>query len=212
MGIRELFDGAKTRISQLAQMVAVDEEPLSHVDGAALDTELKARRAWREKRQRKPEDHPVAKIAGSGAAARAQRERLATDRARVVHKERDERAAKAKQAADEAFRRVKEQAARGPAPGGTSSSSSTSSSSTSGWGRPPRPGSDEAKVADWYKTLDLRPGADLAEIKSAYRKLMRKYHPDLHGATPQKQKAATELSMRVTQAYNGLVEHLEKQR
>jgi DnaJ domain len=209
VGIRELFDGAKTRISQLAQLVVVDDEPLSHVDGAALDAELKARRAWREKRQRRPEDHPVAKLAAAGAPARAQRERLATERARAVHKDRDERAAKAKQAADEAFRRVKEQAARG---GGSSSytSSGSGSSGSGSSGRAPRPGSDDAKVADWYRTLDLRPGAELVEIKSAYRKLMRRYHPDLHGATPQKQKAATELSMRVTQAYNGLVEYLEK--
>ena len=206
MGIWDILDGAKTRISQLASLVVVDDEPLSHVDGAALDAELKARRVWREKRQRKPEEHPVAKIAGAGGASRAQRERLATDRSRVVHKERDERAAKAKQAADEAFRRVKEQAARGPSPGGTSSSSS-------GWGdrRAPRPGSNDAKLADAYRTLDLQPGiTDVAEIKSAYRKLMRKYHPDLHTSSPQKQKAATELSMRVTQAYNLLVETLEK--
>lgn len=188
-------------------MVVVDDEPLSHVDGALLDAELKARRAWREKRQRKPEDHPVAKIAASGGAARAQRERLATDRARVVHKERDERAARAKQAADEAFRRVKEQAARG-GPSFSAGSSYTGSSSS----RPPRPGSDEAKLAEWYRTLDLQPGADLAEIKSNYRKLMRKYHPDLHTGNAQKQKAATELSMRVTQAYNGLVEYLEKKK
>jgi curved DNA-binding protein CbpA len=47
-------------------------------------------------------------------------------------------------------------------------------------------------------------------VKSAYRKLMRKYHPDLHAGNPQKQKAATELSMRVTSAYNALSTHLEK--
>jgi hypothetical protein len=206
VGIWDLLDGAKTRISQLASLVVVDDEPLSHVDGAALDAELKARRVWRDKRQRKPEEHPVAKIAGAGAPARAQRERLATDRSRVVHKERDERAAKAKQAADEAFRRVKEQAAR-------SRGSTSSTSSSGGWSdrRAPRPGSDDAKLNDAYRTLDLQPGVtDIAEIKSAYRKLMRKYHPDLHTASPQKQKAATELSMRVTQAYNLLIEKLEK--
>jgi hypothetical protein len=208
VGFRELFDGAKSRISQLAQLVVVDDEPLSHVDGAALDAELKARRAWREKRSRAPEDSPVAKIAGSGAPARAQRERLATDRGRVVHKDRDERAARATQAAAEAFRRVKEQAARG---GPIPPSGSGGGASSNGWGnRPPRPGSNEAKLAEWYRTLDLQPGADMAAIKSSYRSLMRRYHPDLHGGSAQKQKAATELSMRVTQAYNGLVEHLEK--
>jgi hypothetical protein len=37
---------------------------------------------------------------------------------------------------------------------------------------------------------------------------MRKYHPDMHAANPGKQKAANELSMRVTTAYNGLQAHL----
>jgi DnaJ-domain-containing protein 1 len=210
VGIWDILDGAKTRISQLAQMVVVDDEPLSHVDGAALDAELKARRTWREKRQRKPEDSPVAKIAGAGAAARAQRERQASERARIVHRERDERAARAKQAADEAFRRVKEQAGRGgPSFSGGASSSSSSGSSD----RVPRPGSEAAKVAEWYRTLDLNVGTtDLAEVKAAYRKLMLKYHPDRHAGNAQKQKAATELSMRVTQAYNSLVEYLEKKR
>ena len=58
--------------------------------------------------------------------------------------------------------------------------------------------------------LDLSAGAEMAQIKTSYRQLMRKYHPDMHAGNPQKQKAATELSMRVTAAYNGLVAHLEK--
>ena len=63
-------------------------------------------------------------------------------------------------------------------------------------------------MAEWYKVLDLQPGADLAQIKSSYRQLMRKYHPDMHAGNPSKQKAANELSMRVTTAYNGLQTHL----
>jgi DnaJ like chaperone protein len=50
----------------------------------------------------------------------------------------------------------------------------------------------------------------MSAIKTAYRQLMRKYHPDMHAGNPAKQKAATELSMKVTTAYNGLVEHFEK--
>src|SRR5262249_37785520 len=53
-------------------------------------------------------------------------------------------------------------------------------------------------------------GAPFDEVKSAYRKLMRKYHPDLHNQSPKKQKAATELSMQVTQAYNALEKWLDK--
>jgi DnaJ-domain-containing protein 1 len=100
---------------------------------------------------------------------------------------------------------MKDQAARGSSTAGSSSSSGSSSS-----GRPPRPGSTEAQLAEWYRILDLGPGADMAQIKSSYRQLMRKYHPDMHAGNPQKQKAANELSMRVTTAYNGLVAYLEK--
>jgi len=42
-------------------------------------------------------------------------------------------------------------------------------------------------------------------VKLAYRKLMRKYHPDLHGhKSPEKLRAATEVSQALTQAYNEL--------
>src|SRR5438874_1931865 len=102
---------------------------------------------------------------------------------------------------------MKEQAARGGPSVNSYGSSSSSSSST---GRPPRPGSAEAQLLEWYKVLDLQVGADMAQIKSSYRQMMRKYHPDMHAGNPQKQKAATELSMRVTTAYNGLVSHFEK--
>jgi DnaJ-class molecular chaperone len=52
----------------------------------------------------------------------------------------------------------------------------------------------------------------MSQIKTSYRQLMRKYHPDMHAGNPQRQKAATELSMRVTAAYNGLVAHLENKK
>jgi len=202
---RKIIEGAQSGLSQLTQLVAVDDEPLSHVEEAALEAELTARRAAREKRGRKPEDNPLAKLAAP--AGRAEREKQASDRAARIHRERAEREAKQQAEADEAFRRIKDQAARMPPPGAGHGPRTSSSSSSSG--RPPRPGSEAAQVAEWYKTLDLPVGADLAEVKSAYRKLMRKYHPDLHAGNPQKQKAATELSMRVTSAYNALTVHLE---
>ena len=34
--------------------------------------------------------------------------------------------------------------------------------------------------------LDLAPGADMAQIKTSYRQLIRKYHPDMHAGNPQK--------------------------
>ncbi len=207
---KRILESAQSGISRLTSLVIVDDEPLSHVESAALQTELTARKAAREKATRKPEESPIAKLATSDPAARAQRDKAAKDRAARVHRDRDERDARAKAAADEQFRRMKEQAAAGGGSWTSSSSSSTSSSSSSSSSRPPRPGSTEAKVAEWYRVLDLQPGAEMSQIKSSYRQLMRKYHPDMHAGNPTKQKAATELSMRVTTAYNSLVDHLEK--
>ncbi len=211
MGItRRILDSAQSGLSKLTSLVIVDDEPLSHVESAALQTELTARRAAREKSGRKAGDSPLARQAVAEPSARAARDKASRERGTRVHRERSERETKQRAAADDAFRRMKEQAARGGHASSTSSTGSTTSSSSSGSTRPPRPGSTEAQLADWYRVLDLGAGADMSQIKTAYRQMMRKYHPDMHAGNPQKQKAATELSMRVTSAYNGLVTHLEK--
>ena len=207
---RRILESAQSGLSKLTSLVIVDDEPLTHVESAALQAELTARKAARERTHGKPLDNPLAKLATSDPAARAARERAARERAARVHRERDERAARQRAAADEAFRRMKEQAAKGGGTWTAGSARSAGSAGSSGSSRPPRPGSTEAQLAEWYKVLDLQAGADVAQIKSAYRQLMRKYHPDMHAGNPQKQKAATELSMRVTTAYNGLMAHLEK--
>ncbi len=206
---RRILESAQSGLSKLTSLVIVDDEPLSHVESAALQLELTARKAARAKSTRPAAENPLAKLALPTPAARAARDKAAKERAARVHRERDEREARQKAAADDAFRRMKEQAAKG-----NYSTGSTSSSSSAGAGggssRPPKPGSTEAQVAEWYRVLDLSVGAEMSQIKSSYRQLMRKYHPDMHAGNPQKQKAATELSMRVTAAYNGLVAHLEK--
>jgi DnaJ-domain-containing protein 1 len=204
---RRILESAKSGLSQLTSLVIVDDEPLANVEAAALEAELAARKKARG--ASKPGQSRIAKMAGASAEARAERARQAADRSRKVKGEREAREANARRAADEAFRRIKEQAARG---GGSSSSGSSSGSSGSrtGAGGSARASksSTDAQVNEWYKTLNLAPGADLAEVKSSYRQLMRKYHPDMHAGNPQKQKAANELSMRVTTAYNGLQAHL----
>lgn len=206
---RRILESAQSGLSKLTSLVIVDDEPLSYVESAALQSELTARKAARERVPKQPLDNPLARQALANPAARAARDKAAKERAARIHRERDEREARQRAAADEAFRRMKEQAARS---GATAGSYTSSSSSSSGSSRPPRPGSVDAQVAEWYRQLDLGPGADLSQIKSSYRQLMRKYHPDMHAGNPQRQKAATELSMRVTAAYNGLVAHLEQKK
>ena len=52
---------------------------------------------------------------------------------------------------------------------------------------------------DYYKVLGLEPGADDKAVKAAYRKLARKYHPDVS-----KEKDAENQFKEVAEAYEVL--------
>jgi DnaJ-domain-containing protein 1 len=65
-------------------------------------------------------------------------------------------------------------------------------------------------IALAYASLEVKPGSDFDTVRRAYRMLMRKYHPDRHTATPEKQKAANELAQKLTDAYKTLERHLRR--
>ncbi len=75
--------------------------------------------------------------------------------------------------------------------------------------RPSGPSPEEQRRR-WYKTLELQPGATYEEVRKAYRKLLRKYHPDKFAQHPEKYKAATEVTRNVTEAYEGLSNYLRR--
>ena len=85
---------------------------------------------------------------------------------------------------------------------------STSSSTSSA---PPRrtAAGDEA-IRRAYAALEVPAGSDLETVKRSYRRLMRKYHPDLNAGSTEKQRAATDLSQRLTEAYKTLERHLRR--
>ena len=60
-------------------------------------------------------------------------------------------------------------------------------------------------LADCYRLLGLRSGASFAEVKASYRRLARRYHPDVN---PQDQKAK-EKFIEVTTAYKFLLSVLD---
>ncbi|MEM9490951.1 MAG: J domain-containing protein [Myxococcota bacterium] len=209
---RKIIDGARDGINTVMDKVAADDTPLSHVDEVSLQRELKLRIASGKANPRKPRDNSRARLAGASSEARQRRAKMAEDRADRVHRIRDKRARAAEAEQEAAFERAKEQARRS-ASSGSSSRRSTGGGSTGGsrWrggGFPFQRPND--KIAEYYKVLDLPVGAPFDEVKASYRKLMRKYHPDRHVGNAKKQKAATELSMRVTQAYNELEQYLKK--
>jgi DnaJ-domain-containing protein 1 len=66
----------------------------------------------------------------------------------------------------------------------------------------------DKRLRELYAQLEVPYGAPFDDVKKSFRRLMRKYHPDLHAGNPSKQKTATQLTMSLTQAYNELEQHL----
>ena len=82
---------------------------------------------------------------------------------------------------------------------------------TAGYGRTSRrstsyrtQGGKDPRLARLYAQLECPYGADATTIRKHYRAMMRKYHPDMHSGEPHKERIATELSQRLTMAYNEL--------
>lgn len=59
----------------------------------------------------------------------------------------------------------------------------------------------------YYANLELAPGASFEDIRAAYRRLLRKYHPDKHDRDPEKSRIAEEISKRLNEA----MEYFEKE-
>jgi DnaJ-domain-containing protein 1 len=75
---------------------------------------------------------------------------------------------------------------------------------------PRRTYSGDEAVRRAYAALEVPPGSDFETVRKAYRRLMRKYHPDLHGGSPEAQRAANDLAQRLTEAYKILDKQLRR--
>ena len=75
---------------------------------------------------------------------------------------------------------------------------------------PPRTAAGDDALRKAYAALEVPAGSDFETVRKAYRRLMRKYHPDLHGGTAEKQRAATDLTQRLTQAYKTIEKHVRR--
>jgi hypothetical protein len=60
---RRILESAQSGLSRLTSLVIVDDEPLSYVESTALQTELTARKASRERTKKSWMDNPLAKQA-----------------------------------------------------------------------------------------------------------------------------------------------------
>ena len=59
-------------------------------------------------------------------------------------------------------------------------------------------------LAGLYANLELPYGAGRDEARAAWKRLMKRYHPDLHTADPDKQRIADQLAAELTRAYQQL--------
>jgi len=75
--------------------------------------------------------------------------------------------------------------------------------------RRPRPRRKADKLEEHYKTLGLKPGADFKQVRTQFRTLMRKYHPDRFAGDARKQAAATKKSQAISEAFAALEKALD---
>ena len=210
---KRLIDLARSNLNTLLERAAETVDPrrkLASITDEELEAELKRRRAARENEARL--GAAKAKVEGEYDKDREGREKMA--------RERDERVRAARTARESADRAAREaEARRRAARAGARPSSGSGSTGAGAGARPgasggrqnvPRGGNPE--LAQYYARLELPYGADFAAVKASFRRLMRKYHPDLHVNDPVKHKTATQLSMSLTTAYNELERHLTGRR
>jgi molecular chaperone DnaJ len=57
-------------------------------------------------------------------------------------------------------------------------------------------------IQDPYRVLGLSPNASDDEVKAAYRKLAKQYHPDLHGGSPEAEAKMKEINAAYSQIMN----------
>ncbi len=69
----------------------------------------------------------------------------------------------------------------------------------------------DPELAELYSNLEVPYGSNLATVRKAWKRLLRKYHPDLHSKDPEKRKIADELAQRLNGAYEQLEKRLESE-
>ena len=75
---------------------------------------------------------------------------------------------------------------------------------------PRRTAAGDDAIRKAYAALEIQPGSDFETVRRSYRRLMRKYHPDLHADAPDNLRAATDLTQRLTESYKTLERHLRR--
>jgi len=59
-------------------------------------------------------------------------------------------------------------------------------------------------LAGYYANLEIPYGSNIETAKTAWKHLLKKYHPDIHSNDPEKRQIATELTKRLNEAYHAI--------
>ena len=65
---------------------------------------------------------------------------------------------------------------------------------------PPRRPADESLRPD-YANLEVPFGSDIETVRTSYKSLMLKYHPDKHAGDPDRQKIALEITKKINESF-----------
>lgn len=68
--------------------------------------------------------------------------------------------------------------------------------------------SQDPRLAGFYANLEVPYGSDLEAVRRAWKRLVKKYHPDLHAGDPEKRRVANELTAELTRVYRELEQAL----
>ncbi len=70
--------------------------------------------------------------------------------------------------------------------------------------------SRDPELTQYYANLELPYGAGIDAVREARRRLLKRYHPDLHSADPEKKRTATQLAQGLNRAHDELVSRLDR--
>ncbi len=73
------------------------------------------------------------------------------------------------------------------------------------------PGKQDPALARYYANLEVPYGSDITTVRASWKKLLKRYHPDLHSDNPEKQQIAEELVKQLNHAYRELEKRLDRQ-
>jgi DnaJ-domain-containing protein 1 len=68
----------------------------------------------------------------------------------------------------------------------------------------------DPELTRYYANLELPYGAPIDAVREARRRLLKRYHPDLHSADPEKRRTATQLAQGLNRAHDELVSQLDR--